>query len=190
MANLWSGRFNSEPDPTAFQFGSSFRFDKRLFEDDVAGSLAWVEALAGVGVFNNAEAERVAAALNDILERGRREPSFIDGQDEDVHAFVERQLVERVGGPRQASSHRSFAQRTGVARSAPVSQATDTAASTKGRGGDRSAGEKGGGGGRRDHAVVHASSSGDARSGRALFPRARFGAPPRLRAIELGGSGS
>ena len=97
MANLWSGRFNSEPDPTAFQFGSSFRFDKRLFEDDVAGSLAWVEALAGVGVFNNAEAERVAAALNDILERGRREPSFIDGQDEDVHAFVERQLVERSG---------------------------------------------------------------------------------------------
>ena len=39
----------------------------------------------------------VAAALNDILERGRREPAFIDGADEDVHAFVERQLVDRVG---------------------------------------------------------------------------------------------
>jgi argininosuccinate lyase len=97
MANLWSGRFTGEPDPMAFQFASSFRFDRRLFEDDVAGSLAWVEALAGVGVFSGAEAEMVAAALNDVLERGRREPSFIDGPDEDVHAFVERQLVDRVG---------------------------------------------------------------------------------------------
>ena len=97
MANLWSGRFSGEPDPVAFQFGSSFRFDKRLFEDDVTGSLAWVDALTRVGVFKDADAEKVAAALNDILERGRREPAFVDGPDEDVHAFVERQLVERVG---------------------------------------------------------------------------------------------
>ena len=97
MANLWSGRFSSDPDPTAFQFGSSFRFDRRLFEDDIAGSLAWVEGLTGVGVFERAEAEMVSAALTDILERGRREPAFVDGPDEDVHAFVERQLVERVG---------------------------------------------------------------------------------------------
>src|SRR5688500_15820806 len=97
MANLWSGRFSSEPDPVAFQFGSSFRFDRRLFEDDVTGSLAWVEALTGVGVFGKAEAEKVTAALNEILERGRRETAFVDGIDEDVHAFVERQLVERVG---------------------------------------------------------------------------------------------
>ena len=97
MANLWSGRFGSEPDPTAFQFGSSFRFDKRLFEDDVTGSLAWVEALTRAGVFTAADAERVTAALRDILSAGRNDASFLDGPDEDVHAFVERQLVERVG---------------------------------------------------------------------------------------------
>jgi argininosuccinate lyase len=97
MANLWSGRFSGEPDPVAFEFGSSFRFDRRLFEDDVAGSLAWVEGLTGAGVFGKAEAEKVSAALLDILERGRREATFIDGPDEDVHAFVERQLVDRVG---------------------------------------------------------------------------------------------
>jgi argininosuccinate lyase len=97
MANLWSGRFASEPDPTAFQFGSSFRFDKRLFEDDVTGSLAWVEGLTKAGLFNTSEAARVSAALADILERGRRDPAFVDGPDEDVHAFVERQLVERIG---------------------------------------------------------------------------------------------
>jgi argininosuccinate lyase len=97
MANLWSGRFSSEPDPTAFEFGSSFRFDKRLFEDDVTGSLAWVEGLTDVGVFNAAEAKTVSNALQHILENGRRDPSFVSGSDEDVHAFVERQLVDRVG---------------------------------------------------------------------------------------------
>ena len=97
MANLWSGRFDSEPDPTAFQFGSSFRFDKRLFEDDVTGSVAWVEGLTKAGVFTSDEAKKVSAALADILELGRRDPSFVDGPDEDVHAFVERQLVERIG---------------------------------------------------------------------------------------------
>ena len=97
MANLWSGRFSSEPDPVAFEFGSSFRFDRRLFQDDVTGSLAWVEGLTGAGVFNRTEADRVSAALVEILEQGRRDAAFVDGPDEDVHAFVERQLVERVG---------------------------------------------------------------------------------------------
>jgi argininosuccinate lyase len=97
MANLWSGRFGSEPDPLAFQFGASFRFDKRLFQEDVAGSLAWVEALTAAGVFTQHEAEIVASALREILDLGRREPAFLDGPDEDVHAFVERQLVDRVG---------------------------------------------------------------------------------------------
>ncbi|RPI56937.1 MAG: argininosuccinate lyase [Acidobacteria bacterium] len=97
MANLWSGRFSTEPDPTAFQFGASFRFDKRLFADDIAGSLAWVEALTRIGVFAGPDAEMVSGALRDILERGRRDPAFVDGPDEDVHAFVERQLVERIG---------------------------------------------------------------------------------------------
>jgi argininosuccinate lyase len=97
MANLWSGRFADEPDAIAFEFGSSFRFDKRLFEDDVTGSLAWVEALAGAGVFTADDVKIVSAALRDILEAGKRDPSFVSGSDEDVHAFVERQLVERTG---------------------------------------------------------------------------------------------
>src|SRR3954469_22129201 len=97
MANLWSGRFSDEPDPTAFQFGASFRFDRRLFEDDVRGSLAYVDGLVRAGVFEPAEAAAVHAALIQILELGRHDTSFVDGPDEDVHAFVERQLVERVG---------------------------------------------------------------------------------------------
>jgi argininosuccinate lyase len=97
MANLWSGRFSGDPDPTAFEFGASFRFDRRLFEDDVTGSLAWVDALEGVGVFTKKEAQGVSAALREILAKGKSDSTFVAGDDEDVHAFVERQLVERVG---------------------------------------------------------------------------------------------
>ena len=47
--HLWSGRFAEAPDADVFGFQSSFAFDRRLFEDDVTGSLAWVEALAAAG---------------------------------------------------------------------------------------------------------------------------------------------
>src|SRR5256885_13653134 len=97
MTNLWSGRFDTPPDAQAFEFGSSFRFDRRLFEDDVTGSLAWARALAGAGVLPREDARALEAALQELLERGRSDPSFVDGPDEDVHSFVERVLVERLG---------------------------------------------------------------------------------------------
>ncbi|MCK7488903.1 MAG: lyase family protein [Anaerotruncus sp.] len=46
MSHLWSGRFAGEPDPGVFEFGRSFPFDRRLIEDDIRGSLAWVDAIA------------------------------------------------------------------------------------------------------------------------------------------------
>ena len=94
---LWSGRFDSAPDPAAFDFGVSFPFDRRLFEDDVTGSLAWAEALARAGVLDAADAAAINDGLLAILERGRKDPSWVSGEDEDVHSFVERQLVARVG---------------------------------------------------------------------------------------------
>jgi argininosuccinate lyase len=97
MAHLWSGRFDEEPDASVFSYGVSLAFDKRLFEDDVTGSLAWAEALARAGVLSEADAAAIARGLRDILEAGRRDPGFVDGPDEDIHAFVERQLVERIG---------------------------------------------------------------------------------------------
>jgi argininosuccinate lyase len=95
--HLWSGRFDTAPDAAAFEWGSSFAFDRRLFEDDVVGSLAWARALAAAGVLSPKEDADIAAALTDILERGRANPAFVDGPDEDVHSFVERLLVERLG---------------------------------------------------------------------------------------------
>jgi len=96
VAHLWSGRFAGEPDADLFAFGSSFRFDRRLFEDDVTGSRAWVRALARAGVLTADDAVALDAALA-ALAADAHTPGFLDGDDEDVHAFVERKLVERVG---------------------------------------------------------------------------------------------
>ena len=94
---LWSGRFDTAPDAATFEWGSSFSFDRRLFDDDVTGSLAWARALATAGVLERDEARQIQSALGEILERGRSDPSFVHGADEDVHSFVERLLVERLG---------------------------------------------------------------------------------------------
>src|SRR5687767_1724737 len=94
---LWSGRFDGAPDPDAFEFGVSFGFDRALFEDDVTGSLAWAKALGSAGVLSAEDVSALVAGLTAILEEGTRDPSFVSGPDEDVHTFVERKLVERIG---------------------------------------------------------------------------------------------
>jgi len=97
MTTLWSGRFDGAPDPDAFEFGASFRFDRRLFDEDVTGSIAWARALGRAGVLPLAEADQIEITLKQILERGRSDPQFVAGDDEDIHSFVERVLVERIG---------------------------------------------------------------------------------------------
>ena len=97
MTHLWSGRFDAAPDAAAFEFGASFRFDRRLFEDDVTGSVAWARALQQAGVLTPEDAHRIETTLTSILATARADPAFVSGDDEDVHSFVERQLVERLG---------------------------------------------------------------------------------------------
>ena len=94
---LWSGRFDGAPDPAAFDFGISFGFDRALFEDDIAGSLAWADALRAAQVLSAEDHTAITQALRALLDEGRRDPGFVSGPDEDVHSFVERKLVERVG---------------------------------------------------------------------------------------------
>ena len=97
MTHLWSGRFDAPPDSATFEWGSSFGFDRRLFEDDVTGSRAWARALQRAGVLTDREASSIDTVLESFLERARTDPAFVDGPDEDVHSFVERLLVERLG---------------------------------------------------------------------------------------------
>ena len=100
MSHLWSGRFAGDPDKDLIEFGASFAFDRRLFEDDVTGSLAWAEALERAGVLNAKDAATIRDALRELLARAH-DPSFFQSdaarQDEDVHSFVERELVAKVG---------------------------------------------------------------------------------------------
>jgi argininosuccinate lyase len=94
---LWSGRFDTEPDPAAFDFGISFGFDRALFEDDVTGSLAWARALGAAGVLSPEDTGEIVKGLEAILDEGRKNPAFVAGPDEDIHSFVERKLVEQIG---------------------------------------------------------------------------------------------
>jgi argininosuccinate lyase len=100
MAHLWSGRFEGDPDKGLLEFGSSFHFDRRLFEDDVTGSLAWAEGLERAGVLTKVDATAIRAALEDIGSHAG-DGTFFDAEaassDEDIHSFVERELVARVG---------------------------------------------------------------------------------------------
>src|SRR6478609_2616273 len=97
MTHLWSGRFDTSPDKATLEFGSSFSFDRRLFEDDVTGSIAWARALGNAGIVSADEARRLEQTLVELRTRGAADPAFVSGPDEDVHSFVERQLVERLG---------------------------------------------------------------------------------------------
>ncbi len=96
MAHLWSGRFEGDPDAALFSFGASFPFDRRLFEDDVRGSLAWARALRTAGVLSKEDADAIDRGLTQMLARGI--PADVDEQrDEDVHSYVERELIAAIG---------------------------------------------------------------------------------------------
>lgn len=94
---LWSGRFAGEPDAELLAFGASFHFDRRLLDDDIEGSLAWAEAIAAAGVLSPEELASIRDGLVAIRETARRDPAWVNGPDEDVHSFVERQLIARIG---------------------------------------------------------------------------------------------
>ena len=95
---LWGGRFEGESDPVFAEFNNSFRFDRRLFEPDVAASVAYCQALENAGVLNNQEGEQIRNALGKILESARNDQSYFNNSaDEDVHSFVEARLIELTG---------------------------------------------------------------------------------------------
>jgi argininosuccinate lyase len=103
---LWGGRFKGEADAGFARFNSSFAFDRRLIEADIEGSLAHAEALATAGILSKEEARRIAWALKEILSRARADKSGLlgsrsgsedGGEPEDVHSFVEAELVAAIG---------------------------------------------------------------------------------------------
>ncbi|HEX5070147.1 MAG TPA: argininosuccinate lyase [Vicinamibacterales bacterium] len=98
MSTLWSGRFAGEPDREVFEYGKSLSVDRRLAEDDITGSIAWAEALGRAGVLAGADVKSIVTGLESIRQEVRAKPGLFDSAaDEDIHSFVERVLIERIG---------------------------------------------------------------------------------------------
>ncbi|MBE5874664.1 MAG: argininosuccinate lyase [Lachnospiraceae bacterium] len=97
MAQLWGGRFTKETDQMVYDFNASIRFDKRLFKQDVEGSIAHVTMLAKQGILTDAEKKAIIAGLKGIKEDVENGTLPIDYKYEDVHSFVEANLIDRIG---------------------------------------------------------------------------------------------
>ena len=95
---MWGGRFTSQEDPYFADFNRSLRFDGRLLEFDIAGSIAYARALERAGVLVAGERKKLDRALRSILDEHRNNPRLLDKSDaEDVHSYVEVALGNRVG---------------------------------------------------------------------------------------------
>lgn len=95
---LWGGRFTQAADQRFKQFNDSLRFDYRLAEQDIIGSVAWSKALVTVNVLTQDEQQQLEAGLNALLDDVRENPEQILQSDaEDIHSWVEGKLIDKVG---------------------------------------------------------------------------------------------
>ncbi|EMR9628301.1 argininosuccinate lyase [Vibrio parahaemolyticus] len=95
---LWGGRFTQAADTRFKEFNDSLRFDFRLAEQDIVGSIAWSKALLSVGVLSAEEQQKLELALNELKLEVMEDPHQILRSDaEDIHSWVEQQLISKVG---------------------------------------------------------------------------------------------
>ena len=97
MAQLWGGRFTKETDKLVYDFNASIGFDKRLFRQDIEGSMAHTAMLAKQGILTESEKTAITAGLEDILKDVEKGTLEISEKYEDIHSFVEAVLTERIG---------------------------------------------------------------------------------------------
>ena len=97
MAQLWGGRFTKETDRMVYDFNASIRFDRRLFRQDIEGSMAHVKMLAKQGILTEAERDAIIEGLTGIKEDVEAGKLLISEKYEDIHSFVEACLIERIG---------------------------------------------------------------------------------------------
>ena len=97
MAQLWGGRFTKQTDQLVFDFNASITFDKRLFHEDVTGSIVHATMLAKQGILTEEERKSIVEGLTGILEDVDDGTLTIDESQEDIHSFVEATLIDRIG---------------------------------------------------------------------------------------------
>ena len=97
MAQLWGGRFTKETDQLVYNFNASISFDQRFYEQDIKGSIAHVMMLCKQGILTEEEKKEIIAGLEGILEDVQSGKLEISEKYEDIHSFVEANLIERIG---------------------------------------------------------------------------------------------
>lgn len=97
MAQLWGGRFTKETDKLVYNFNASISFDQKFYAQDIRGSIAHVTMLQKQGILTKEEKESIIEGLKGIqadVENGTLE---ITDEYEDIHSFVETNLIDRIG---------------------------------------------------------------------------------------------
>ena len=97
MAQLWKGRFKKELAKETNDFNSSIKFDKRMFGEDIKGSMAHAAMLGAAGIIDKSESEKIVDGLDGILKDIKNGVLEIDESAEDIHTFVEGELTKRLG---------------------------------------------------------------------------------------------
>ena len=97
MAKMWAGRTSGITSSIADDFNSSIRFDSRMYEQDITGSMAHAAMLGATGIIAKADADILIDGLQGILEDLRSGKLEVDMTSEDIHMFVEQELTARLG---------------------------------------------------------------------------------------------
>ena len=94
---LWGGRFAAETNSLVHEFNASLPFDRRLWDVDIRGSMAWAMALTRAGLLTPVESVQITAGLGQIHDEFAAGAFTFAPGDEDIHTAVERRLIEIVG---------------------------------------------------------------------------------------------
>ena len=97
MAQLWGGRFTKETDQLVYNFNASIAFDQKFYKQDIAGSIAHVTMLAKQGILTEQERDDIIQTLQEIQADVESGKLVITSEYEDIHSFVEANLIERLG---------------------------------------------------------------------------------------------
>lgn len=97
MAQLWGGRFTKETDKLVYNFNASISFDKKFYKQDIQGSMAHATMLEKQGILTKEDAEAIRKGLTSILEDVESGKLEISDTYEDIHSFVEANLIDRIG---------------------------------------------------------------------------------------------
>ena len=97
MAQLWGGRFTKKTDKLVYNFNASISFDKKFYRQDMEGSMAHVKMLAAVGILTEKERDDILRGIEGILADVESGALDISDEYEDIHSFVEANLIDRIG---------------------------------------------------------------------------------------------